>query len=108
VGLILVVQIGIDGHFIQVLLIIHRRTHDFAGVGDGAKQAHIRESFGGSTTRRTRDGVAKRWQHRNENIVLRKGITAAGQLIQSRRHVAYSFVFDEAEPIFVKLAESHE
>jgi len=91
-----------------MLLIIHRRSHDFTGIGDGAKQVHVGKSLGGTATRRRHDGIAKRRQHRNENIVLREGITAAGQIIQNGSNVAYGFVFDQAEPIFVKLAESHE
>jgi len=108
VSFILVVQIGIGGHFIQMLLLIHRRAHDLAGVGHRAQQVHVRESFGRGAARRTHDGVAKRWQHRDESVALRKGIASAGHLIENRSHVAYGFVFDQAEPIFVKLAQSHE
>ena len=105
--LVLVMDLGVGARFVEMLLVVHRRGDDLAGIGDGREQRHIGELVGFCAGQQLGDAHAQLRQARDQQINRGQGVTLARQQLQSFGDIANGVAFDHAEPVIVEAAELH-
>src|SRR2546428_13606204 len=105
--LIVMVKLGIAAHLIKMLLVIHRRPDNLAGVGHGTQQLESAQRNGRLVRGDLTYSLADLLKVLDQNIIGRKGIAIPGQHIECGRDVFYPFALDEAETIVPEATESH-
>ena len=109
VGLVVVMELCVAAHFIEMLLIVDRRADDFAWIGDRAEELKI---FEGRYRQRSREGSVRGPvmppRLCDEQVVRRKRITITRQCIQGGRDIAHTRIFDQTNSAIPKPAKSHQ
>ena len=106
-GPVALVQLRLIADFVEVLLVIHRRAHDLARVGDRAQQPHRCERHRHSG-RNLLDPCAQRVEVRDQDVMRRQRIPRHRQHVEGGRHVPHRRSLHDAERTISESAQPHE